>query len=427
MDYLRADPGVQEEESRRRSSSRVRRARDDDPLRAPRGRPASRVPEAWELLARPIPPPSPDPAQFASSSIPGSGLPSPTARPSCARRRSSPACSRSTSTAAASRRTVLKSPVHLADLRVAVGRADAPDFTSRPSSVSSKPRTCARPIGCTGWSSRSSSAVTLRRTWVLKSPVHLHAQAQPMLFGGPTPTRRSRSRHRDPLSLLASLTSLIATLRWSHSDVVEPETHVVGAATSGATRRPSSGSSTGPSRTGSPSKQVQPSSAAGASGTSSRLRAETTRRLYAAFDRPFTEETTASCSRGPEPPSPPTRARGRGPRVCPGRSRRGPGHAASPLRALPARVRRPRRLTLLHVARGRRARALCLRRARKREGPVFARRPRCRPRVGRASSAERWGLPCARTRRASCRRRSARASARRAERAAPGSSLAWGR
>ena len=58
-----------------------------------------------------------------------------------------------------------------------------------------------------------------RTAWVLKSPVHLHAL--PTLFGV-YPDARVAVTHRDPITLLASLTSLIANLRWAHSNVVDP-------------------------------------------------------------------------------------------------------------------------------------------------------------------------------------------------------------
>jgi len=54
--------------------------------------------------------------------------------------------------------------------------------------------------------------------WVLKSPTHLH-------FLGPVlrayPDARVAITHRDPLVVLASVSSLIANLRWVHSDHVE--------------------------------------------------------------------------------------------------------------------------------------------------------------------------------------------------------------
>lgn len=57
-----------------------------------------------------------------------------------------------------------------------------------------------------------------RSDWVLKSPVHLHAL--PTLFRV-YPDARVAVTHRDPLTMLASLTSLIATLRYAHSDTVD--------------------------------------------------------------------------------------------------------------------------------------------------------------------------------------------------------------
>ena len=54
--------------------------------------------------------------------------------------------------------------------------------------------------------------------WVLKSPVHLHNL--PTLLSV-YPDARLIVTHRDPLAILGSVTSLIAQLRWAHSDVVD--------------------------------------------------------------------------------------------------------------------------------------------------------------------------------------------------------------
>lgn len=54
--------------------------------------------------------------------------------------------------------------------------------------------------------------------WVLKSPVHLHSL--PVLLAT-YPDVRLAVTHRDPLTVLASVTSLVATLRWVHSDAVD--------------------------------------------------------------------------------------------------------------------------------------------------------------------------------------------------------------
>jgi len=53
--------------------------------------------------------------------------------------------------------------------------------------------------------------------WVLKSPVHLH-NLDPLL--AIYPDARLIVTHRDPLAILGSVTSLIATLRLAHSDAV---------------------------------------------------------------------------------------------------------------------------------------------------------------------------------------------------------------
>lgn len=56
------------------------------------------------------------------------------------------------------------------------------------------------------------------RRWALKSPVHL--QSLPVL-AEVYPDARLVMTHRDPTSILASVSSLIATLRWAHSDTVD--------------------------------------------------------------------------------------------------------------------------------------------------------------------------------------------------------------
>jgi hypothetical protein len=56
-----------------------------------------------------------------------------------------------------------------------------------------------------------------RRRWVLKSPVHLHSL--PTLLAV-YPDASVVVTHRDPLAMLASVTSLVAALRWAHSDAV---------------------------------------------------------------------------------------------------------------------------------------------------------------------------------------------------------------
>jgi len=56
------------------------------------------------------------------------------------------------------------------------------------------------------------------RRWTLKSPVHLHSL--PTLLDV-YPDARVVITHRDPLTVLSSVTSLIATLRWAYSDTVD--------------------------------------------------------------------------------------------------------------------------------------------------------------------------------------------------------------
>jgi hypothetical protein len=56
------------------------------------------------------------------------------------------------------------------------------------------------------------------RRWTLKSPVHLHALPT---LRAVYPDARIVITHRDPLTLLGSVTSLIATLRWAYGDRVD--------------------------------------------------------------------------------------------------------------------------------------------------------------------------------------------------------------
>jgi hypothetical protein len=56
--------------------------------------------------------------------------------------------------------------------------------------------------------------------WVLKSPVHLHSLPTVLAV---YPGARVVVTHRDPLTVLGSATSLVANLRWVHSDAVDFE------------------------------------------------------------------------------------------------------------------------------------------------------------------------------------------------------------
>lgn len=61
---------------------------------------------------------------------------------------------------------------------------------------------------------------TGRTRWTLKSPVHLHALRT---LEATYPDARVVLTHRDPATMLASLTSLVAHIRWAHSDRVDAE------------------------------------------------------------------------------------------------------------------------------------------------------------------------------------------------------------
>jgi hypothetical protein len=206
MAYLRADPGVR-----------------DEPIEAPlfvagaprtgttilhamlAADPAHRVPLGWELL-RPVPPPGPS----DSSNGPRVEL--------------------------ADRELVLPQTVVSGLLAIHVYGGRRPkeclsamsfaflseEFTARyhvPSYESWLARTDMTPAYAMH---RLVLQVLQRRSgpaaWVLKSPVHLHSL--PALFDV-YPDARVAVTHRDPLTMLASLTSLIATLRWAHSDSVD--------------------------------------------------------------------------------------------------------------------------------------------------------------------------------------------------------------
>ncbi len=57
-----------------------------------------------------------------------------------------------------------------------------------------------------------------RRQWVLKSPVHLHSLSTILDV---YPDAKVAFTHRDPLAVLGSVSSLVAHLRWAHSDRVD--------------------------------------------------------------------------------------------------------------------------------------------------------------------------------------------------------------
>jgi len=175
--------------------------------------PASRVPEGWELL-RPVPPPSPDPARYAADArIP-----------------------------LADRELRLPGQVagELDAIHVYRGRMHkecvssmsfsfrSEEFTARyrvPSYVDYLQHCDVTPAYEThklvlqvlqrGWPATSERGPV---RWVLKSPIHLHWLPELL---GVYPDASLAITHRDPLTVLASVTSLVATLRWAHSDHVD--------------------------------------------------------------------------------------------------------------------------------------------------------------------------------------------------------------
>ena len=275
MDTVRADPGVQEE-------------RIQAPLfvaGAPRtgttilfallaADPRHRVPEAWELL-RPVPPPSPDPERFA----------------------------RDPRIALADRELVRPQTV-------VSGLLQAHEYGGR------KPKECLSAQTFAFQSEELTArfhvptferfleaedmrdAYRMHRLvlqvlqrghgptdWVLKSPVHLHAL--PTLFET-YPDARVAVTHRDPLTLLASLTSLIANLRWAHSDHVDP-----GSIAASHLRRYEQ---TFERLVDWTAQGTLPADRVHHSHFRDFLHApiETARGLYASFDRPFTEGTATA-------------------------------------------------------------------------------------------------------------------------------------
>jgi len=206
--YVRDDPGVVDEEipepwfvtgAPRTGTTILHALLAQDP--------AARVPEGWELL-RPVPPPSPDPAEFAADArIPLADrelrLPGQVAGELDAIH-------------------VYRGRMHKECLSAMSFAFRSEEFTARyhvPSYVDWYERCDMRPAYD---AHRLVLQVLQRRSrtvhWVLKSPVHL--SALPTLFAV-YPDARLAITHRDPLTVLASLTSLVATLRWAHSDRVD--------------------------------------------------------------------------------------------------------------------------------------------------------------------------------------------------------------
>jgi hypothetical protein len=207
-EYVRRDPGVVDEEIRtpwfvtgapRTGTTILHAMLAQDST--------SRVPEGWELL-RPVPPPSPDPVVFARDArIPLADrelrLPGQVAGELDAIH-------------------VYRGRMHKECLSAMSFAFRSEEFTARyhvPSYVEWYERCDLRPA----YDMHRLVLQVLQRGWrnvhwVLKSPVHV--SALPTLLAV-YPDARLVITHRDPLTVLASLTSLVATLRWAHSDRVE--------------------------------------------------------------------------------------------------------------------------------------------------------------------------------------------------------------
>lgn len=209
MDWLRRDPGVQEESIRApvviagapRTGTTILFAllAADDRLRAPEG---------WELL-RPVPPPAPDPAVNARDPrIPlvdrELGLPQTIAE---GLRSIHEWGSRRPKECLSAQTFAFQSEELTA--RFSVPRFEAWQQRQDPTPAYAMHRLVLQILQRRRPGTR----------WLLKSPVHLHAL--PTLFET-YPDAQVVVSHRDPLPAIASLTSLIATLRWSHSDAVDP-------------------------------------------------------------------------------------------------------------------------------------------------------------------------------------------------------------
>ena len=206
--YVRADPGVRDEVidepwfvtgAPRTGTTILHLALSADP--------GHRAPEGWELL-RPVPPPSPDSAVFAADS-----------RIAIADRE-------------------LRGPsvvvdgldaIHHYGGRMAKECLSAMSFSFRSEEFVSRyhvPTYRDWLDDCDMTPAYEMHRLVLQILqrqfsgvhWVLKSPVHLHSL--PVLLKV-YPDARIAVTHRDPLTVLASVTSLIANLRWAHSDDVD--------------------------------------------------------------------------------------------------------------------------------------------------------------------------------------------------------------
>ncbi|NUU24586.1 MAG: sulfotransferase, partial [Streptomycetaceae bacterium] len=208
-DYARRDPGVRDEHvaaplfvvgAPRTGTSILHALLAQDP--------AHRVPEGWELLM-PAPPPSPDPDAFAAD-------------PRIA-------------VADAELRffdqvTGSLDAIHVYGARLPKECLSAQSFAFRSQEFPARyhvPNYTAWLMDCDMAPAYAYHRLVLQvlqrgfpagRRWVLKSPAHLHSLPELVRT---YPDVRIAATHRDPLTVLGSVTSLIATLRWVHSDDVD--------------------------------------------------------------------------------------------------------------------------------------------------------------------------------------------------------------
>jgi len=169
--------------------------------------PAHRVPEGWELL-RPVPPPDPDPERFAADpriAMADRELRMP--------------------------QTVVSGllSIHPYGGRMPKECLSAMTFSLRSEEFTARYHVPSYEAWLQACDMRPAYAMhrlvlqILQRRgkparWVLKSPVHLHSLHTLLDV---YPDAQIAVTHRDPLKVLASLTSLIAVLRWAHSDRVD--------------------------------------------------------------------------------------------------------------------------------------------------------------------------------------------------------------
>lgn len=207
-DYERRDPGVTEEVveaplfvvgAPRTGTSILHALLARDP--------AHRVPEGWELLM-PVPPPAPDPAAFAADPrIPAADA----------------------ELRFFDQVTGTLDAIHVYGARLPKECLSAQSFAFRSQEFPARyhvPNYTAWLLGCDMAPAYDLHRRVLRilqrgfprdRRWVLKSPAHLHSL--PELLDA-YPDARLAVTHRDPITVLGSVTSLIATLRGVHSDDV---------------------------------------------------------------------------------------------------------------------------------------------------------------------------------------------------------------